>query len=173
MADLRDRAVILFLMDTGCRVGGLCGLRLSDLDLDRGLAVVTEKGRRTRYVMFTPTTREALRAWLEVRPDKGSGVFVGLGNKSNGALTPNGVATMLSRRSKKAECTGPTNAHAFRHGFARHFLLNGGDIGPLADILGHESVETTKRFYGIFTLGELQTMHEKFSPVADMFGDGV
>jgi site-specific recombinase XerD len=173
LADRRDKAIVLFLCDTGCRVGGLCGLKVGDLDLDQGLATVTEKGRKTRYVMFTPTTAKALRAWLSVRPDGDPGVFVGLGNKSKGALKPNGVATMLARRSKRAGCTGPTNPHAFRHAFARHFLLHGGDIGPLADILGHESVETTKRFYGIFTLGELQTMHEKFSPVADMFGNGV
>lgn len=169
--DLRDKAIAMFLLDTGVRVGGLCGLRVGDLDIDAGLAVVTEKGDKSRYAMFTEPTGEALRDWLKVRPgDRGPWVFVGLHPKSIGALTPNGVAQMLRRRARRAGCKGPTNPHAFRHGFARYYILHGGDLGTLADILGHSDVGVTKAYYGVFTVRELQEVHRQHSPIAGLFG---
>jgi len=167
LADVRDRAIILFLFDTGCRAGGLCGLRVDDLHLEAGLALVYEKGGKSRFVMFTPQTAEALRAWLAVRPEGGQAVFVGLKRKT--ALTPSGVWQMLTRRAERAGVEGAVNPHAFRHGFARFYLLDGGDLGTLADILGHSSVEVTKAYYGVFTFQELQEKHRRHSPIAKMF----
>lgn len=173
VADLRDRAILLFLADTACRVGGLCGLRVRDLNLEVGLAELTEKGDKTRLVLFNPPTTEALKAWLEVRPqDRGPWVFVSLGNKASGGLSPNGVALMLRRRARRAGVTGPVNPHAFRHAFARAFLMDGGDLATLADLLGHSSVKVTKESYAIFTIRELKEKHRRHSPVARLLGDG-
>jgi site-specific recombinase XerD len=168
VADVRDTAIILLLCDTGCRVGGLCGLRVDDVNLETGLAIVREKGDKMRYLMFTPQTAEALRAWLAVKPkDRGDFVFVSL--KRKGALTPSGVRQMLTRRAEQAGIEGAANPHAFRHGFAKFYLLDGGDLGTLADILGHSSVEVTKDYYGVFTLQELQAKHRRHSPITQMF----
>jgi integrase/recombinase XerC len=167
VVSVRDTAIILFLCDTGCRVGGLCGLCLDDLDLGAGLAIVREKGSKTRYVMFSPQTATALRAWLAVRPEGGQAVFVSLKRKT--ALTASGVRQMLTRRAEQAGIQGAVNPHSFRHGFAKHYLLDGGDLGTLADILGHTSVEVTKDYYGVFTFQELQEKHRRHSPIAKMF----
>jgi len=173
VVDLRDKAILLFLADTGCRVQGLCGLRVQDVDFDAMLATVTEKRDKTRLVPFMSVTAGALRAWLEVRPTHyGPWVFVGLGPKAEGALSPNGVAQMLKRRARRADVTGPVNPHSFRHAFARGFLLSGGDLGTLSDLMGHEGVEITKEWYGIFTIQELQEKHRRHSPVAQLFGGG-
>lgn len=169
--DLRDRALVFFLADTGARVGGVCGLRVQDLDLDAGLATVTEKRDKTRFVCFTEPTADALRNWLRVRPtDRGPWVFVGLGARAKGALTRSGVLQMLKRRAKRAGIEGPVNPHAFRHAFARHFLLDGGDLGTLSELMGHESVEITKEYYAIFTVKELQEKHRKHSVIGQRFG---
>jgi len=171
VADLRDRAIMLFLADTGCRVGGLCGLRVHDLDLGTGLAVITEKGDKARLMPFNPPAAKALRAWLEVRPqDCGPWVFVSLSTKVKGRLTPGGVAQMLKRRAKKAGVTGAVNPHSFRHFFAREYLMNGGDLGTLSDLLGHSSVEVTKASYAIFTIQELKEKHRRYSPVTKLLG---
>ncbi len=171
LADLRDRAVILMLADTGCRVRGLCGLRLEDVDLARGVALVTEKGEKTRPVCFTDITGAALRAWLEARPDdKGPFVFVSLGPKCPGGFSTGAVGEMLKRRARKAGIEGRVNPHSFRHGFAREFLLNGGDMASLCDLMGHSSIEVTKAFYAIFTVDELREKHHKYSPVTNIFG---
>lgn len=57
--DLRDRAIIKFLYDTGVRVGGLCGMQLKDLKLEHLRAEVTEKRRKTRKVYFQESTAQA------------------------------------------------------------------------------------------------------------------
>jgi integrase/recombinase XerD len=168
--DLRDRAIILFLFDTGCRAGGLAGLRVQNIDLERRRAVVTEKGGKTRLVFFQEPTARALAAWLEVRPDdRGDWLFTSYKGKYE-RLTVSGLYHMLKGRGKRAGCTGPVNPHAFRHGFARFYLLSGGDLGTLADILGHSTVEVTKSYYGIFTVDELQRKHAQHSPVGKLEG---
>ncbi len=173
LEDIRDRAIILVLADTGCRVGGLCALRVADVDMSTNLIVLTEKGSKTRQVPFNPPTREALKAWMQVRPqDRGAWLFISLGGtkSAQGKLLPGGVVQMLKRRAEKAGVRGPVNPHAFRHFFAREFLLSGGDLATLADLMGHTSVEVTKSSYGIFSIRELQEKHRRHSPVARMSG---
>jgi len=175
LLNIRDRALILFLTDTGCRVGGLCGLTLNDVDLDKRLATVTEKGEKTRSVPFGRLTAAALRAWLDVRPSADTDAFflsVGTWGKLRGPLETRGVSQMLNRRARRVGIEGPVNPHSFRHAFARDFLMDGGDLGSLADLLGHSSVLVTKEFYGVFTMQELQEKHAQHSPVAQLFERG-
>lgn len=169
LADLRDRAIIFFLADTGCRVGGLCRLHVGDLDFDTGLAQVVEKGEKERFVPFLPQTAQALGDWLEVRPRQTDYVFTGLRGRSEGALTPSGVIQMLKRRAKRAGAEGPVNPHSFRHAFARDYLKSGGDLASLADLMGHEDMSITKEWYSVFTIGDLQEKHRRHSPIAQLF----
>ena len=63
----RDDVVLRLLLDTGVRVSELCGLELSDVDLDRELAYVTGKGSRPRVVPFGAKTAQAIDRYLRVR----------------------------------------------------------------------------------------------------------
>lgn len=166
--DLRDRAIMLFLADTGCRLGGLCGLNLGDVDLEARRAIVTEKGEKSRAVYFLEMTAAALGAWLEARPVVDTGaLFLSMDRWGNpqGAITGVTVARMLARRAKRAGIEGKVNPHAFRHAFARDFLMSGGDLGALSDLLGHADVLVTKAFYGVLTGEDLRRKHEQYSPV--------
>ena len=168
---VRDRALLLFLIDTGCRVGGLCGLCLADVDLERGTAVVTEKGNQQRMVFFTEMTRHALADWFQVH-GPGEHVFTSLTDGADGEpLSPVGVYQVLRRLGERAGAVGPVNPHAFRHGFAREYLLAGGDLGSLADLLGHQDVKTTWQSYAIFRTNELSERHGRHSPVNRLIGN--
>jgi site-specific recombinase XerD len=46
--------------------------------------------------------------------------------------------------------------------------MNGGDLASLADIMGHESVETTKAFYAVFAAKDLSRKHGEYSPVGKL-----
>jgi integrase len=63
----RDEVVLRLLLDTGVRVSELCGLELTDVDLDRELAYVTGKGSRPRVVPFGAKTAQAVDRYLRVR----------------------------------------------------------------------------------------------------------
>ena len=172
LASKRDRALLLFLADTGCRVGGLVGLRLADLDLANLRAWVIEKGDRRRAVYLTPETAEALAAWLLVRPGgNGGAVFVAL-EGDNHVLTAEGVTQALRRLKRRAGIDGPVNPHAFRHAFAREYLRAGGDLATLSDLLGHSDITVTANSYAVFLPSELQERHRKFSPVAQLRRNG-
>jgi integrase len=166
VADVRDRAIVSVLAATGCRVGGLCDLRLSDLELEHepARAMVREKGRggkKARLVFFGPQTVGALRKWLEIRPDHDSEedhVFLG----QRGPLTEAGVYQVLRRLAKKAKIGGRFNPHAFRHAFARGALENGADLGTVSQLLGHSGIGVTNEFYGRWSVDELGRRSERY-----------
>jgi site-specific recombinase XerD len=163
--DVRDRAIILLLADTGCRVGGLCSLTLDALDLPNRCATVVEKGQRGRRVYFTTHTAETLGLYLSVRPESDSpALFL---SRSGSPLTTNGVRLMLERVGKRAGVKGRCNAHSFRHAFARSFLRNGGNLAALGRILGHSpGSAVTAKYYAVWDDRELQEYHERYSPLA-------
>jgi len=161
----RDRAIILLLIDTGCRVGGLCSLTVDDLDLARRCALVTEKGQRSRRVYFGDVTAAAIGVYLAARPVLPSpALFL---SRRNTRLTENGVRLMLEKVGKRAGVVGRCNAHAFRHAFARSFLRNGGNLATLGRILGHApGSPVTAKYYAVFDDHELQEFHGRFGPLS-------
>jgi site-specific recombinase XerD len=143
-AGFRDESIILFLMDTGCRVGGLCGLLMEGLDLEHRSAKIFEKGDKGRLVLLNDPVVSALERWIEARPfPECEWLFTSLVEAA--PMNPNSVIQMLRRRAKRVGVTGRINPHAFRHGFAREFIRNGGDIGVLSDLLGHAGMAITKK----------------------------
>lgn len=167
--DVRDRAIVLLLVDTGCRVGGLCSLTVDAVDLDCRSAMVVEKGQRGRRIYFTEMTAEALRLYVAVRPESATdALFLARGGH---ALTTNGVRLMLERLGERAGVKGRCNAHSFRHAFARSFLRNGGNLAALGRIMGHApGSAVTARYYAVWDDRELQEYHERFSPLARLNG---
>lgn len=167
-AGYRNRAILAFLADTGVRVQGLVDLKLTDLHLHSLQAVITEKGGKTRIVVYTKYTRALLATWLQVRPSGSEYVWTSL--ITGAPLTTSGVEQLLRRMKKAAGITGRVNPHSFRHAFAREYLKAGGDAIRLAKLIGHSDVNTTAAYYAIFTPDELAAMHETYSPLKQMMG---
>ena len=139
----RDRAIIMFLWDTGVRVTELCELKLADLDLEGTQAIIRDgKGEVDPNVSFGVRAKNLVEDWLEVRDERASCDCVLL-NRSGKPLTRWGVQTMLSRRKAEVRVGGPCNPHAFRHGFAMTYLDNGGNIYSLQHLMGHASLNST------------------------------
>jgi site-specific recombinase XerD len=160
----RDYAVVMFLACSLCRVGGLVGLRLGDLDLERGRALVREKGEKERTVYLERHAVNALRAWLVLRPDVPHDfVFVG---RRGLPMTGNGVYQMLKRLAKAAGVK-KFNPHAWRHGGARAMKLAGAPTGVVRQILGHEDERVTEQFYGDLDDEELAACHAQYTWLPD------
>lgn len=161
--DKRDRAIVLFLWDTGVRAEELCNLEMRDLDLQQRRALVRNgKGHKDRIVSFGLRTKEALTSWLQVRSGRAkcSRVFI---NRSGNPLTRWGIRAMLRRRQREAGVTGRCNPHAFRHGFAVAYLDNGGSIHNLQRLMGHATLRSTE-VYLRSTDRRAQADHAKASP---------
>lgn len=170
----RNRAMLLLLADSAARVGGLVRIRLVDLDLKQQTVYLVEKGEKGRYAFFSPLTGEAIKAWLEVRPaDVSNYLFVNLGARYGEQMSTQTVSEVLRRLKEKVGVKGAINPHSFRHGFAREFLKNGGNLASLADIMGHSDISVTWQAYAVFTVDELKAAHARYSPVAQMERNGV
>jgi site-specific recombinase XerD len=158
----RDYAMVRLLADTGCRVGGLVGLRVGDLDLARRRAIVIEKGGKTRPVYFGEATARALADWLHTR--RAGSEYVFPGGRQGEPLTPQGVHRALARLAKRAGVKGRYNAHAFRHALARGMLEEGSDLGTVSRVLGHADITTTHRFYAVWDDRELAERKDRYTP---------
>jgi len=145
--DVRASAIFSLLLYTGCRVSDLVNLELSDLLMtDRSGSVVFRhgKGNKQRTVPLLLIARRAVQAYLEARPSVDSmHVFVG----ERGPMTDCGVRALCRQYSTVIGVR--LHPHVFRHTFAKQFLAdNDNDLVSLAQILGHESLNTTSRYSG-------------------------
>ena len=172
---VRDRAIMLLLLDTGMRAGELCALTADRLEClaDGGrieIPAAMSKGSEDRTVMFCSVTAEALARWLTRRgaPGPNGHVFLAVtGRKTISArpLTPGGLNQMIHRRAAAAGVEGHSHlCHIWRHTMAKMYVTNGGDLESLRLLLGHSSLETV-RIYLRFKTDELETMHRQRSPV--------
>ena len=161
----RDRAILAFLIDTGCRAAGLCGLLVAQMDIERQRAMLIEKGDRARMVVWTQRTGAILKEWDTWRASVPT-FFYNI--RTLQPLTTSGLRIIVRNIARRAGVTGRVNPHSFRHAFAREYILNGGDLATLSRLMGHRQVSTTVGFYAIFTNDELAQQHEQFSPMSGL-----
>jgi integrase/recombinase XerC len=141
---LRNRAIILSLLDTGLRLGELTRIQLRDIDLDRGVIKVMGKGARERFVRFGDTTQRAIIKYLLARRDSFLCLWV---NDERRPLTSWGIYLTLNRLGKRAELTGVRcSPHTCRHYFGTTALRNGADIRQVQVLLGHSTLNMTLNY---------------------------
>jgi site-specific recombinase XerD len=141
----RDAAVMLFLYDTGVRLGELVGLKLDDIDLKAGLAYVTGKGSNVRAVRFGTKAAVALDRYLRLRRGHRGASSEALWLGQDGPLSDSGVAQILARRCREAGLPR-LHAHQFRHTFAHEWRVNGGDPNDLMRLAGWKSPQMLARY---------------------------
>jgi integrase/recombinase XerD len=146
---LRDRALLLFLYNTGARVSEALAVRARELRLDRPRQVrLHGKGGKERYCPLWPETASALRQILGVDPDDG----VIFRNARGCPLSRDGVAYLINKYVLRVSETLATlrarriTPHVFRHSCAVALLQAGVDVTVIRDYLGHASVATTSRY---------------------------
>ena len=161
----RNRAIVLFALDTGARASEICDLTHDRLDLAAKTATINGKGNKTRTVVFGRKTGRALfryMAGVDEDPRHGR-VFSSL---RGDPLTRSALLQMIRRMGKRAGINR-LYPHRLRHTFAIHYLRNGGDVMTLQRQLGHSSMDMVRRYLQIAG-ADLERVHRRASPVDNL-----
>jgi integrase/recombinase XerD len=157
----RLHLLALLLLDTGCRITEALSLRVCDIDMDNMLLTLDGKGHKQRLVPFSFPLRKAVHRFLADFGRKAESLLIATRRD-----TP--VRRMTALRGIKLLCErlgfAPPRrtCHAFRHSFALFYLRRGGSVFHLQKVLGHSTLEMTRRYANLVTT-DLQAVHERVS----------
>lgn len=158
---VRDKAIILCLYTSGCRVSEMEGMLLKDLRADCTSIIVMGKGRKERRVFFSKEAAGALKEYLAVRkkaiPAEREGINHIFISKKGGNLSVRGIQYIISCYSKLQNNGKGFSPHSLRHSYATALVTKGADIRLVQELLGHASVSTTQRYSHITTRHLLET----------------
>ena len=174
--ELRTYTIIGLVMDCGARASTICNLKMKDVDLQTGYITFSHtKNKKSQRVPMSSALIDAVQFYISewrnyAKPD--DYLFCNVGELK---LTPSALRLAFGkycmkrgvlRINKKGELEGKSNIHGLRHTFAKGYLLNNGNTFKLQQILGHSSLEMTRKYITLF--GEdIKDGHDDFSPFAN------
>ena len=152
----RDKAIITLLVDCGVRAGEVCSLLKHNIKQE---TIIVHGKVGWREVPVSDETRHLLLQIAALSSDD----FVFHGDK--GPLTRHLIYAIVRRALEKTGIKGPKlGPHRLRHAFGKNFLVQGGDLRSLQEIMGHADIKTTQK-YAALNLTDIITKHQKFSPI--------
>ncbi len=160
----RDRALILLTFDSMLRLNEALNLKTDQLDLRSGVVKVHGKGRKERYVAFSPTTAQLLHTYITRFRQGVPGDLLFCTRKG----------TLLGHRYAQRIFSNPAakiglhlHPHLVRHSGATAFVRAGGPLPVLQRALGHSTLRVTERYIHTNDT-DLKTAYERFSPAANV-----
>ena len=112
--NVRDKAIVLFMADSGLRRAEVCSLNWPDIDMQSGLVRIKQgKGKKDRSAVIGATTRRALLAYRKTLADREGVLFP----SKNGRFTGSGLLRVFQRLTKR------TGIHVTPHAMRRTFTI--------------------------------------------------
>ena len=136
----KEKAIVSFLLSTGCRIGEVVALNRDDIDFQNRCVKVLGKGNKERFVYFTDVTAMYLKEYLNSRTDDNEALFLSKFNRRMNEHSHQAQFRALGERSG----VDKVFPHRFRHTFATTMIRNGMPIQEVAVLLGHSRIDTTQ-----------------------------
>ena len=161
-AGFRDYVIMCVMLDTGIRLSELLSLRIKDY-VGSHFILEHTKNRKRRVLPVGKRLQELMNKYLAIRAgDPNEYLFC---NVLDEHLKPRTLQERIKNYGKQANIEGVrVSPHTLRHTFATQYLLNGGDMVSLQEILGHSSLEMVRRYVN-YLHEDIQRQHKKFSPL--------
>ena len=151
----RDYALLSLFLGTGVRVSECVGMNIGDVDLEDNAFLVTRKGGNQVVLYFPPEVAEALAEYMAEReemdalPGHEDALFLSMQKRR---ITQRAVQNLVKKYAAVAAPLKPRiSPHKLRSTFATNLYNKTGDIYLVADVLGHSSVDTTRKHYADMT----------------------
>ena len=151
----RDFAILSLFLGTGIRVSECVGMNINDVDLENNAFIVTRKGGNQVVLYYPPEVAEALseymdeRSRIEALPGHEGALFLSLQRRR---ITQRAVQNLVKKYAAvAAPLKSRISPHKLRSTYATNLYNETGDIYLVADVLGHTSVDTTRKHYADMT----------------------
>lgn len=138
------RSLVEVLLATGMRISEALSIKRTDVNFATGEAQIIGKGNKQRTVFFTPRSLGWIKEYVNRRKDDAEWLFVLPGG---GLLRYDTVRIWFKRLRLRAGMKKRVTPHMLRHTCATTLLFNGCPVGHIKEILGHDRLETTCRYY--------------------------
>lgn len=139
----RDSAICLMLYGCGLRINEVLSLNANQKPR-AGFITVHGKGNKIRNVPVLPIVEESIKKYVDSCPfylDSNDPLFIGLRGKR---LQSSVFRKVMQNLRNNLGLPDKTTAHAMRHSFATHLLINGGNLRTIQKLLGHANLSTTQ-----------------------------
>ena len=147
----RDRALVHFLLSTGCRISEALQLERTDVPRQGDRVIVTGKGAKQRAVYLTTDAKAAVDDYLQARTDTCLALFVNYDRSTaddrERRLTSAGARHIVNRLRKELGAWSFRSPHVARHTTATSLLeVTGGDVRLVQEVLGHANLNTLQGY---------------------------
>jgi|SRR5271157_179342 len=141
--NVRDKAIITLLIQTGIRLSELTRLSVSDIYIPEAINIVGSNSRKGRTIPLNSKACEALQAYFMVRQaSKYLNLFL---NKFGKPLGERGVQKIIMKYFRYAEIIG-ASVHSIRHTFAVQHITKGTSLKTIQEVMGHRDIRTTESY---------------------------
>jgi integrase/recombinase XerD len=159
-AGVRFKALVEVLLGSAMRISEALSLDRKQIDFNKREAKVIGKGNKERTVFFTARALHWLKLYLDSRTDDHPALFVT--ETGRGRLARTDIWRYFKRFQEASGVKKRITPHLLRHTAATQLLFNGCPIGHIKEILGHERLETTCRYYLGLDQRAAKAAHEQF-----------
>ena len=164
---IRNKTIMLLFLGTGIRRAELAGLLLKDVRWDMDCIIIRGKGGKERTVPLSSELRRVISTYISFRNhwmdghDACNALFLSANYRQ--PMTPAGIWSVFKRSPLTGERISP---HTWRHTFGRCWILNGGSLVALQQIMGHSDISTTRKY--IFLASEdVGIENERYNPLSN------
>jgi len=158
----RDYVLASLMLETGVRCNEAVNLKLEGVNLNRRLIVIgsaTAKTRKERHLPMSKSLRRHLKELVEITRNTDCDYI--FQRQTTGGITTNHVRKTFSDYGKLAKIKTPVTPHILRHTFVSNFIKKGGDVFTLSTILGHTSINMSRRYVNLNS-DEVRKIYDRF-----------
>lgn len=170
-AEYRNWIIVQMLIGTGIRASTLLNIQLKDISLSsRQLILAHTKNKKAQIIPLSSTLCKNLNTYISLYRDANNHTSYLFPNVYDEQMNYNALRLAISRYNRKRGVDN-TSIHSFRHTFAKQWILNHGDSIVLQKMLGHSSMEMTRRYVNLFST-DLNKDFDDYCPLESLMPKG-
>ncbi len=161
----RDWVIVNYLISTGNRASTIVNLKVKDVDLASGYVKLNHtKNKKQQIIPLPDQTVKILNEYIRhFNPKNDMWLFPSIYGTR---LTVNGLSNNIAKYNKKRGIE-KRGVHLFRHTFAKMWIMNGGDIFTLKNMMGHSSIEILQEYVQLYS-NENKINNDKYNPMNNL-----